>query len=419
MFRKIVSNLSFSPALVGQLGFYAKRLRKEEVTRKLGLIFTVLALLVQSLVILQPSESANAASNSDFVRGGLNGSLNNFISAYDKNARNIKDILNYFGITRDELIAAKYSSWTAKEKLSWGFEPRFSYAQGERKVTITDQNDKVATTVYGRPLKNYGYGNSKIWGWQGYSAKLGGWFAIMNSCGNLATEKLPPPPPPKKCQYNASILADDQNCKPCPGRSTLWIKDETCTGNIELSKSAINISNSSVDAASVTAKANDTIKFVLTLSNTGLAPASAPIKENLQDVLEYSTITDNGGGIFDATQKTLSWPSVVLEPGEKQNRVFTIKILGTIPATSRGQSEPASYDCKITNVFGNQVDIKINCPTEKIVENVTDQLPRTGPTENMIFAGIVLAVVTFFYARARQLKTEVRLIRRDLNTGTI
>ena len=25
MFRKIVSNLAFSPALVGQLGFYAKR----------------------------------------------------------------------------------------------------------------------------------------------------------------------------------------------------------------------------------------------------------------------------------------------------------------------------------------------------------------------------------------------------------
>ena len=30
MFRKLVSNLAFSPALVGQLGFYAKRLRKEE-----------------------------------------------------------------------------------------------------------------------------------------------------------------------------------------------------------------------------------------------------------------------------------------------------------------------------------------------------------------------------------------------------
>ena len=40
-------------------------------------------------------------------------------------------------------------------------------------------------------------------------------------------------------------------------------------------------------------------------------------------------------------------------------------------------------------------------------------------TENMIFAGIVLAVVVFFYYRSKQLGTEVRLIRRDINGGTI
>jgi LPXTG-motif cell wall-anchored protein len=71
------------------------------------------------------------------------------------------------------------------------------------------------------------------------------------------------------------------------------------------------------------------------------------------------------------------------------------------------------------NTFGNNVTVSVDCPVQKqIVETVTDQLPHTGPTENMIVAGIALAVVAFFYARARQLKTEVRLIRRDFNTGT-
>ena len=51
MFRKLVSNIAFSPALVSQLGFYAKRLRKEETTRRIGLIFTVLALVVQSFEV--------------------------------------------------------------------------------------------------------------------------------------------------------------------------------------------------------------------------------------------------------------------------------------------------------------------------------------------------------------------------------
>ncbi|HKX23606.1 MAG TPA: hypothetical protein VJM46_00050 [Candidatus Saccharimonadales bacterium] len=62
MFRKLVSSLPFSPALVGQLGFYARRLSKEQASRRLGLIFTVLALVVQSLALLSPPESTYAAS---------------------------------------------------------------------------------------------------------------------------------------------------------------------------------------------------------------------------------------------------------------------------------------------------------------------------------------------------------------------
>ena len=70
-------------------------------------------------------------------------------------------------------------------------------------------------------------------------------------------------------------------------------------------------------------------------------------------------------------------------------------------------------------MFGNTLEVGVECPPEKIVEQVVTELPQTGSAENMIFAGIVLAVVTYFYARARQVKNEVRLIRRDLNAGTI
>ncbi len=61
MFRKLVSNLAFSPALVGQLGFYAKRLRKEEATRRAGLVFVALALVVQSFSVFSPPESATVS----------------------------------------------------------------------------------------------------------------------------------------------------------------------------------------------------------------------------------------------------------------------------------------------------------------------------------------------------------------------
>lgn len=73
----------------------------------------------------------------------------------------------------------------------------------------------------------------------------------------------------------------------------------------------------------------------------------------------------------------------------------------------------------VNDFSGNGTTVKIDCPTPKVVEQVVSELPKTGVTENLLFAGILLAVVTFFYTRSRQLKKEVRLIRRDLNAGVI
>jgi hypothetical protein len=71
------------------------------------------------------------------------------------------------------------------------------------------------------------------------------------------------------------------------------------------------------------------------------------------------------------------------------------------------------------NVFGNDMVIPVTCAPPKVIEKVTKELPHTGPAENMLFAGVVLAVVTYFFFRSKQLGKEVRLIRRDLNAGTI
>ncbi|QWQ32420.1 hypothetical protein KOY48_00885 [Candidatus Minimicrobia naudis] len=71
MFKKIMSRLPYSPSMIHSLGFYAKRLRKEEATRKIGLILTALVLIVQSFTVFSPPESANAADSSDFIYGGI------------------------------------------------------------------------------------------------------------------------------------------------------------------------------------------------------------------------------------------------------------------------------------------------------------------------------------------------------------
>jgi len=612
MFRRLVSNLAFSPALVGQLGFYAKRLRKEEATRRLGLVFTALALVVQSLAVFSPPEAANAASPADFIPGGID-SKRQLLTHFDNNTNRIKGLFTSLGITRNEVANMQQSTIKAAGvpgKYNWSRTSLYSAAQGQRSYTFNNGAGDV--TFYYRPLQLTA-ANPPYKVLTGHSAQFG-WFAIMMDCGNLVTSKPPQQlnpaaacqrltveqiaptrfrftskanvkdgatikgykydiqkqgqvletknfdskstthsfvydkqqpgkynvrlhvrtsegqktssecydsfivdskpvaacvevtaalinrntvslggkaraangatiskyvfvvknasgnevkritvasnssqvtadsftlnpgqyvvtltvktsvgdvtdaacvkqftvTPPEVCAFNPTLPPNSPDCQPCPGNPNIWIKDEDCEADIFSTKSGVNMTNGNVDASTVIARANDKLSYTLTVQNKGLAPSSVTMTESLADVLEYATLIDQAGGTFDEAAKTISWPAIMLSPGQKQSRTIAIQMLDKIPATNTGVSNPDSYDCKMINTFGNSVDIKVDCDTTKVVvEQVTGELPKTGPTENMIFAGALLAVVVYFYARSRQLGTEVRLIRRNLNTGTI
>jgi hypothetical protein len=226
--------------------------------------------------------------------------------------------------------------------------------------------------------------------------------------------------PKAVCQYNPSLPPSSPDCQPCPGDETIWIKDEKCAAEIVTYKSSTNLTQGNIDATKTVSKASDKISYTLTIENNGIANKTVTMTENLADVSEYATLVDQAGGNFDSATKTLSWPTTTLAPGQKQSRTIALQVMSTIPVTNTGVSNEDSYDCKMINTFGNTVAIDVECAPEKvIVEQVVSELPQTGPRENMIFAAVLLSVVTYFYARSRQLGREVRLIRRNLNTGTI
>lgn len=526
MFRKIVSNLPYSPALVGQLGFYARRLRKEEATRQAGLMFTVLALIVQSFAVFQPPEAANASSSADFVRGGVS-SINDFLKHYDDNDRHIKDLFDSLGITRAEIKAADSDKIGKSGYYNWSMTSLYSKSQGQESYKFYD-SDGDSHKVYNRPMSLTQTGRAPYPVYEGYSAKFG-WFAIKKDCGNLITKKQPPdqekpkPEPvaptrqaycsdlrvaiagrenvnligrasvknatirsytftikdsrgavvktqrvttsattaqpdsvtinkpgryaaqlvvatsignvssstrcvktfsiaaPAVCPYSPDLLANDPRCQPCPDSDdpNLWIEDPECKEQFVYSKTARNVDQSR-DATSVFAQASDRIQYTLTIENRGHTAGKTAITENLNDVLEYSSLLDLGGGTYDPSSKTLAWPETTIQAGKKAIRTFVVRLASTIPAMNTGVSDAASYDCRMVNTFGNSLDIRVNCPVQKlVVEQVVRELPTTGPRENMLFAGIVLSVVAYFYLRARQLNKEVRLIRKDLAAGAI
>lgn len=386
MFRKLVSSLSFSPALVGQLGFYARRLRKEEASRKAGLILTALALIVQSFAVLTPPESANAASPNDFVAGGVT-SLDEFLQLYDQNSRSLKDIFVATGITRDELAAAAPTSYEPASTVLYNRLPSIGADKGERALGF-EKADGGYGVIYGRPhLATASKSQTQPQeGWAGYS-KSAGWFAIAKSSGNLVTERF---------------LASDQSLP-----------------TIKYNKKALNLTQTSDDASLGLVRGGDKIQYHLTVTNTGSAPADAPVVDYVSDILEYAQIVDTGGGTFNAEDRTLSWNTIHLQPGESQTRSFLVQLIDPIPATSQGATDSGSYDCVMTNNFGDTVKLSVACPPVKMVESTIGNLPQIGTSSNLIFSAVLLIVTSYFYARSRQLQKEIRIIRRDLNAGTI
>lgn len=195
MFRKLVSSLPFSPALVGQLGFYIRRLHKEEVTRRLGLIFTVMAVIMQSFTVFTPPEQALASSTSDVIKGGVS-SVQQILNAYDTPGGDFKSLMNYMGITRAELASlsgqVKYicSNDDNKSWISFGRNHHYSAAEGELIHNVPNQNGSYSV-FYSVPLYRFDSVNNTVNCYDSYvgQSASAGTFAIMRKCGNVQIKK--------------------------------------------------------------------------------------------------------------------------------------------------------------------------------------------------------------------------------------
>lgn len=389
MFRKLVSNLPFSPALIHDVGFYAKRLRNEEATRRLTVLFVVLALVMQSLTMFSPPESANASSEQDIIPGGVS-DLNDFLLRYDHNSDDVKDIFTTIGITRNEIASSKTASIHSSDNLylmtRYG---QFGNSSSEAALSYQRSTGGVATRYFS-PVSAITANNQSFDGWIGQSASLG-WFGIIKSSGSVATKGIP------------SVVG-------ATGGQAV-----TITKSIK----AANLTQGSENAANSAARPLDKIAYTLSAKNTSNTSSVATFSVQVSDILEYSTLIDGGGGSLDEKTATLSWPQVRLSAGESQERTFVVQLLSQVPTTPTGESNPSSYDCVMNAAFGDDLHVSVDCPAIKAAEGIIGQLPTTGIFTNIVFASFLFVVSAYFYARTRQMKKEIRIIRHNVNTGII
>jgi uncharacterized repeat protein (TIGR01451 family) len=314
--------------------------------------------------------------------------------------------------------------------------------------TVKDASGNVVTT---QDVKSSGVSNSveidlpantSIKDSVKYTASV----AVKTSLGDKTSEECATEieiPPKPVCEYNPELPVDDPGCLPppemcdVPGKENLPKddpdckppicetdpNDPSCLPKIEMIKSAINITRDGVEATTVTARAGDVITYTISAVNNGYADGTFDINDPIKDILDYVTLEDSGGGVLadeqDDPSRTLSWTGITLKPGESTERSFAVRVKDPIPADPIGQSDFASYDCLMENNVTNPINIRVDCPVPKVIERVVETLPQTGPGDNIIFAGLLAAIVVFFYARSRQLGKEVRLVRKEFNAGTL
>lgn len=393
MFRKLVSNLSFSPALITQVSFYAKRLRSEEVTRRTTIVFAVLTLIMQSLAVFSPPESANASSEQDLIRGGVK-NVDDLLERFDNNTDDIKDIYTAAGVTRDEISSAQPATVNSKDDLFViSRYAQYSERQGEISFSY-DRSVGGKGLRYSSPLRladvnpdaqKHGTNYSVF---ASHSARLG-WFAVVKNSAGIVTKGAP-----------------------------TTITPIAPTMPFSQSISAANITQNIV-ADNTTALPFDRISYTITQKNTSTSTLPAVFSINIADILQYATLIDAGGGSYNSQTKELSWVSSRLAGGDSERRTFVVQILADIPATPIGSGDAHSYDCILTASFGTTSTAPVECPPLKGIEAILSQLPTTSTTTNVVFATLFISVVTFFYIRTRQLRDEIRLIRHNVNTGTI
>ncbi len=140
------------------------------------------------------------------------------------------------------------------------------------------------------------------------------------------------------------------------------------------------------------------------------------IEENLSDVLDYSNVVDLHGGTLD-DQNVVSWPGVDIDVGSTVTKQITVKVKNPIPQTPISSSNPGTYDCTMTNVFSDTVNVKVKCGVAKTTEQIGTALPNTGPGETLAVSFVVTVVAGYFLARSKLMSKELDLLKVEYTSG--
>lgn len=161
-------------------------------------------------------------------------------------------------------------------------------------------------------------------------------------------------------------------------------------------------------------KAGDTLEFTLITTNIQNQTRNAiTISDYIGDVLDYATLDEASisarGGRYDSETKKIIWENVSIPANTEDKRSFTVTVKNPIPATNSPSGTTTGFDCKISNEYGNEVTINVDCPLVKRIET----LPKAGPGTSILLLSAITTIVGYFFARSRLLVKELDIVRHE------
>lgn len=400
MFRKLISDVTFSSSLIGELGKYAQRLKREELLRQISVWLTLGAAIVTTIVFLFPPASSNTAHPNDLLRGGVS-SRQELLERYNNNDSDIKSIFTALGISHGDLLDSEEQTISLSDARYLSGRVTGEHSQvGEYSYNYTKKNGTIGT-IYLAPTSSL-----RLPSQQPLSAVTGvsetlGTFAILLSSGNVALPEAP----------QATSTTTNPPC-------TIESPQSTCQAPISFTKTVQNTTQRS-DATMTPAHPRDRLVYTIVATNHSDSPATTTMTDAIADILEYADLVDTDGGIFDEQTEVISWTTPILAPGESYTRTLSVRLKPDLAATAQGASNPSSHDCLLVNTLGNTTAVQITCPPLKLVETFSRTLPSMSLTVSF-YSGIVIFVMALLlYLRTRTFREEVRLIRKDINSGAL
>jgi hypothetical protein len=361
MFKEIVSQLAFSPATVGRLSEYAKKVKqKQRISGWVTFLFALLLLIHIVFPLFGASPAATPTQN-DLVAGGV-ATTEIALNEYNKDTNGFRDALSLLSIKESDLQQLSEARYAISQ---------FDYVTGlvpygtpnERSYSMSG----VSHPIYIRSAETIASGQS---GWEGTTSD-GTEFFILKADGNILTSKLPTPAPAQSPFRLGHTLSTNQGA----------------------------------------------LSWELVVTNPLDRPQSDDLSFSIADIYEYAIVdTPAGAFISDADQRII-WPGFTLDANESKTLHVTARFTRQTNHPVTNSANPFSYDCRITTVFGNTQEGPVECPIYKRGELWLRLLPHPSASTLIIIYSTLLVVSALLYVRLRLLTEEIRIIRTQLNTG--